>query len=199
MAKNKPGLPEGFELNLDGPVQLGDYLDEDFSENTARVVAAKRARVEPPPQVATLAEPTPPPPAPRAQVVVAPPTPAPTPQPRHDSVLDLGEARRSRSLGRAPSFRRPERVQLNMRPETVKMFNEIVEFVQRYSLQNDAKASEIFDAVINVLHESKEELSFGDVPRRGKWGTPTAKAFPTSLGNAFARAIALHYAKQPKE
>lgn len=199
MAKNKPGLPEGFELDLDGPVQLGDYLDEDYSENTARVVAAKRARIEPPPQVTTLPEPTPPPP-PKAQVVVAPPaTPPSPPQPRNDSVLDLGEARRSRSLGRAPSFRRPERVQLNMRPETVKMFNEIVEFVQRYSLQNDAKASEIFDAVINVLHESKEELSFGDVPRRGKWGTPTAKAFPTSLGNAFARAIALRYAKQPKE
>ena len=82
-----------------------------------------------------------------------------------------------------------------MRPETVKMFNDIVEFVQRYSMQNDAKASETFDAVINVLHESKEALSFGDVPRRGKWGTPTAKAFPTSLGNAFARAIATRYAK----
>lgn len=197
MAKNKPGLPEGFELNLDGPVQLGDYLDEDFSANTARVVAAKRARVETPPQVTTYPEPTLPPP-PKAQVVVAPPAPSSPPplQPKNESVLDLGEARRSRSLGRAPSFRRPERVQLNMRPETVKMFNEIVEFVQRYSLQNDAKASEIFDAVVNVLHESKEELSFGDVPRRGKWGTPTAKAFPTSLGNAFARAIALRYSKQ---
>lgn len=199
MAKNKPGLPEGFELDLDGPVQLGDYLDEDFSENTARVVAAKRARIEPPAQVTTSPQPSLPPPPPKAQVVVAPPTPPSPPQPRNDSVLDLGEARRSRSLGRAPSFRRPERVQLNMRPETVKMFNEIVEFVQRYSLQNDAKASEIFDAVVNVLHEAKEELSFGDVPRRGKWGTPTAKAFPTSLGNAFARAIALRYAKQPKE
>ncbi len=213
MAKNKPGLPEGFELNLDGPVQLGDYLDEDFSENTARVVAAKRARIEQPPVIQErhpepiVPPPSPTTPAPRAQVISSPvsaplPQPPPAPlsqQPRNDSVLDLGEARRSRSLGRAPNFRRPERVQLNMRPETVKMFNEIVEFVQRYSLQNDAKASEIFDAVINVLHESKEELSFGDVPRRGKWGTPTAKAFPTSLGNAFARAIANRYTKQQTE
>ena len=195
MAKNKPGLPEGFELDLDGPVQLGDYLDEDYSENTARVVAAKRARAESTPQPIAAPEPMVPPP-PKAQVVV--PRPPSPPQPRNDSVLDLGEARR-RSLGRASVIRRPERVQLNMRPETVKMFNEIVEFVQRYSLQNDAKASEIFDAVINVLHESKEELSFGDVPRRGKWGTPTAKAFPTSLGNAFARAIATRYAKQQSD
>src|SRR5262245_50490161 len=151
MAKNKPGLPDGFELNLDAPVQLGDYLDEDFSENTARVVAAKRARAETAPHPTGAPEPMMP--APRKAQVVVPP-PSPPPQPRNDSVLDLGEARRSRSVGRAQSFRRPERVQLNMRPETVKMFNEIVEFVQRYSLQNDAKASEVFDAVVNVLHES---------------------------------------------
>jgi len=76
------------------------------------------------------------------------------------------------------------------------MFNDLVEFVQRYSLQNDAKASEIFDALISVLYDSKGELEFNDVPRRGKWGTPTARAFPTALGNAFARAIASRYSKQ---
>jgi hypothetical protein len=90
-------------------------------------------------------------------------------------------------------------MQFNMRPETAKMFGEIVEFVQRYSLQNDAKASEIFDAVISVLHDAKEEMAFNDVPRRGKWGTPTARAFPTALGNAFARAISSRYSKQRAE
>ncbi len=179
MAKNKPGLPDGFEINLNNPVELGDYLDEDFSGNAAKVIAAKRATA------ALKPEPTPPP-APKPKVVEAPP---PLP-PRNDSVLDLAEARR-RSAPKAAPFRRPDRIQCNMRPETVKMFNDLVEYVQRYSLQNDAKASEIFDALISVLHDSKGDLEFGDVPRRGKWGTPTARAFPTSLGNAFARAASL--------
>jgi hypothetical protein len=126
-----------------------------------------------------------------ATPVATPQFPSPT---RQEAVLDLSEARR-RNLPQGGGFRRPERVQLNMKPETVKMFNDIVEFVQRYSLQGDAKASEIFDAVVNVLHDAKEELTFHDVPRRGKWGTPTAKAFPTALGNAFARAISVRYAK----
>jgi hypothetical protein len=193
MAKNRPGLPEGFEINLDSPSKLGDYLDEeDFSGNAARVIAAKRATA-PPPQVQKAApEPVP---APMARPSVAE---HPIPQVRNEAVLDLDAARR-RSAPKAAPFRRPERMQFNMRPETVKTFNEIVEFVQRYSLQNDAKASEIFDAVISILHDAKEEMAFNDVPRRGKWGTPTARAFPTSLGNAFARAIASRYAKQRTE
>jgi hypothetical protein len=91
--------------------------------------------------------------------------------------------------------KRPERMQFNMRPETLKMFGELVEFVRRYSLQDDAKASEILDALISILHQARDELALHDVPRRDKWGTPTARAFPTALGNAFARAIASSYAK----
>jgi len=191
MAKNKPGLPDGFEINLNNPVELGDYLDEDFSGNTAKVIAAKRATAALKPEpTKVVSEPTPPP-APKPQMVEA----VSSLPPRNDAVLDLAEARR-RSAPKAAPFRRPDRIQCNMRPETVKMFNDIVEFVQRYSLQNDAKASEIFDALISVLHDSKGDLEFNDVPRRGKWGTPTARAFPTALGNAFARAIATRYAKQ---
>jgi hypothetical protein len=193
MAKNRPGLPDGFEINLNNPVELGDYLDEDFSGNAAKQIAAKRAAA-PQPQAPKIASEVTAPPPPKPQIVEA----APTHSPRNDSVLDLAEARR-RAAPKQAAFRRPDRIQCNMRPETVKMFNDIVEFVQRYSLQNDAKASEIFDALISVLHDSKADLAFHDVPRRGKWGTPTARAFPTALGNAFARAIALRYAKQPKE
>ena len=189
MAKNRPGIPEGFEIDLDAPSQLGDYLDED---NTARVLAAKRSTVTIPPVVKVAPDPVP--------VSIPKPATAQTlpPPPRNETVLDLDAARR-RSAPKAAAFRRPDRKQFNMRPETVKMFGEIVEFVQRYSLQNDAKASEVFDAVINILHDAKEEMAFNDVTRRGKWGTPTARAFPTSLGNAFARAIASRYAKQRTE
>jgi hypothetical protein len=41
--------------------------------------------------------------------------------------------------------------------------------------------------MIDVLYRSRDQFAFHDVPRRGKWGTPTARAFPTALGNAFAR------------
>jgi len=189
MAKNKPGLPDGFEINLNNPVELGDYLDEDYAGNAARVIAAKRAVPPPEPPKAVLNPAPPLPPKPQ----IAEPVPQPTP--RREAVVDFEEAKR-RNAPKAPAFRRPDRAQFNMRPETVKMFNDIVEYVQRYSLQNDAKASEIFDALISVLHDAKQELSFDDVPRRGKWGTPTARAFPTALGNAFARAIFSRYSKQ---
>jgi hypothetical protein len=197
MAKNRPGLPEGFEIDLDAPSQLGDYLDEDdFAGNAARVLAAKRAVAASAQPAKTVNVPVAPPPTPKPQI--AEPVSPPAPLPRNEAVLDLAEARK-RSAPKPAPFRRPERMQFNMRPETTKMFSEVVEFVQRYSLQNDAKASEIFDAVISILHEAKEEMAFNDVPRRGKWGTPTARAFPTSLGNAFARAIASRYSKQGRE
>ena len=191
MAKSKPGLPDGFEINLNNPVELGDYLDEDHAGNTARVIAAKRSAVPEPQAQKPASVPPPPPLPPKPQIVQA----IPQPPPRNESVVSFEEAKR-RNTPKPGPLRRPDRVQLNMRPETVKMFNDIVEFVQRYSLQNDAKASEVFDALISVLHDSKEELAFNDVPRRGKWGTPTARAFPTALGNAFARAIANRYTKQ---
>jgi hypothetical protein len=245
MAKSKPGLPEGFKLDLDSPTQLGDYLDEGFDEGVARAYVASR-RTPPAPQPERVPTPAP------SRDAYEPPSPPPRPQlaperserggeshfepvpslrstahqqpeanppyqsdprhafsrervnepraeprtdySRHDQVLNLSDARR-RAPVKAPAPRRPERMQFNMRPETLKMFNELVEFVQRYSLQDDAKASEILDAMISVLYQSRGQLAFHDVPRRGKWGTPTARAFPTALGNAFARAIAASIAK----
>ena len=203
MAKTRPGLPEGFEINLERPAQLGDYLDETYDESVAKAYVAKqRPSVVPAPQtIEPLA------PKPEASPALPPQPPPQRPQivqrepnlesPRNDQVLRLDEARRKTSQ-KIQLQKRPERIQFNLRPETQKMFAEIVEFVQRYSLQDDAKASEILDALISVLHQSREELAFHDVPRRGKWGTPTARAFPTALGNAFARAIAGTHSKSER-
>lgn len=197
MAKNKPGLPDGFELKVHNPVELGDYLDEDYAGNAARVLAAKRAAMpHPQPEPKRIvSDPSPAASIPKPQVLQPVPQQLPATK---ESVLDFEEAKR-RTAPKASLFSRPDRVQFNMRPEMVKMFEDIVEFVQRYSLQPDAKPNEVFDAIVNVLHDAKEGMSFGDVPRRGKWGTPTARAFPTALGNAFAKAIAMRYAKQKSE
>ena len=62
-------------------------------------------------------------------------------------------------------------------------------YPKTYSVQKDAKASEMFHALVSVLHESRELLDFSEVQPRGKWGSPTARAFPVSLKNAFRGAI----------
>lgn len=202
MAKSRAGLPEGFQINLDNPSDLGDYLDEGFEQEAVRAQLARQRAVVAP--VATPVERAPelPPVTPAARLVTPQPPSRPhlitnDPNPvadRNEHVLNLADARR-RAAPKAQVQKRPERMQFNMRPETQKMFGDLVEFVQRYSLQDDAKASEILDALVSILHQSRDELAFHDVPRRGKWGTPTARAFPTALGNAFARAIAASFAK----
>ena len=49
---------------------------------------------------------------------------------------------------------------------------------------------------IATATSATSEMSFEDVPRRGKWGSPTAKAFPVALGNAFAKGISNKYIKR---
>jgi hypothetical protein len=196
MAKSRAGIPEGFTLNVERPVELGDYLDESSALDMAQALAAKqRSSAKPAPESYEPPPSRPAQPPPRPQLVPSDPSPPPL---RNEQVLDLAEARR-RSAPKAQVAKRPERMQVNMRPETQKMFGDLVEFVQRYSLQEDAKASEIQDALISMLYQARSELTLHDVPRRGKWGTPTARAFPTALGNAFARAIAKSYAKSGRD
>ncbi len=79
---------------------------------------------------------------------------------------------------------------MNMKPETLNMVDEILLHIQTFSGQKDAKASEMFHALVSALFEARECLDFSAVRPRGKWGSPTAKAFPVSLKNAFRSAIA---------
>ena len=78
------------------------------------------------------------------------------------------------------------------------MIDEIIDYVQTYSVQRDAKASEIFHALVLTLHESLEEMDLSNVPARGRWGTPTAQAFPISLKSTFKSAIAKSQKKNPR-
>ena len=64
-----------------------------------------------------------------------------------------------------------------------------MEFVCTYSPENDARTSEVFQGIIGLLHGAMDELELADVPRRGAWGSVTAKNFPGALGEAFERAI----------
>jgi hypothetical protein len=85
--------------------------------------------------------------------------------------------------------RRVSRKQLNLNPETLRMVDELLHHVQTQSVQKDAKASEMFHALVAALYDSREFLTLADVPPRGRWGTPTAFAVPVALENAFQSAI----------
>ena len=67
--------------------------------------------------------------------------------------------------------------------------DELVEHVRTYSPQSDARTSEVFQGIMTLLHNAKDELELADLPRRGAWGSVTAKNFPVALSEAFERAI----------
>jgi hypothetical protein len=84
----------------------------------------------------------------------------------------------------------PPRKQVNMNPETLRMVDELLHHIQSYSGQKDAKASEMFHGLVSALYDSRAYLNFSDVPPRGQWGSPTARAFPVALKKVFREAIA---------
>jgi hypothetical protein len=180
-SKKSPGLPPSFDIDIprrdDGPVRLGDYLDEVEAPPSPRVMPQMQpeAKVIEMPRPAAKAAPTPP-----AQETPEDPAPA---------------AEESTPKKRRRKRKGPPRKQINATPEALKMIEELINHVQTYSVQKDAKASEVFHALVLALYEAREFIELGDVPARGRWGTPTAKSFPISLKNAFQEAIATAYKK----
>lgn len=174
VAKSR-GLPPSFQLKvsaegLKGPVQLGDYLDEEARPMPQQA----RARSAQPRRASLLdAEPE------SKQVLSI--APAKEPEVNFDS--EVSEV--PRGLAKKPS-----RKQMNMKADTLSMVDELLLQIQTYSGQKDAKASEMFHALVSALFEARECLDLTTVRPRGKWGSPTARAFPVSLKNAFRAAIA---------
>jgi len=183
MAKSQRGLPQGFDLNVEAPVVLGDYLDEEAATPAPVILKPERVggreervvdlpvrpqRVEAPPG----ARPTPPE-ALRAEApaITAPPEPEPLPRPK------------------------PARREINMNAETYQMFDALLQLVRQYTGQVDAKGSELFEALVSIVYRAREELDLASVAHRGKWGSPTARAFPVSLANAFEHAVLSHHRK----
>jgi hypothetical protein len=198
MGKFRPGIPDGFALDVPEPKpvsDLGDYLDEPGASPvrlvkklpTAPATAEPLIPVPPEPIAAVPAtsvarpEPSrPPAPTPASQWEPPPdpdPDPDPDPGPRY-----LKE--------KAP------RREISMTPEALRMSDELLDLVRSATGQRDAKANELFHAAILLLYEARGELALHRVPRRGRWGTPTARAFPVALKNAFLEAV-LARARKP--
>jgi len=167
MADRARGLPPSYDLDVPrsavrGPVQLGDYLEEEDTAPALQIpprrdVAAKRAPTTPP-----VARPDQP-----AQQRQLRPVPKP--------------ARLNTTVPRK---------QVNMTPETIRMVDELLDYVCTYSVQKDVKASELFHGLVLALYEARERLDLSSVQPRGRWGTPTAAALPIALKNTFQAAIA---------
>jgi hypothetical protein len=69
------------------------------------------------------------------------------------------------------------------------MLEELVKHVRTYSPQNDARVSEVFQGIMQLLHNAMDELELAELPKRGAWGSVTAKNFPGALSEAFEGAI----------
>ena len=162
MAKKERGLPSSFDIRVpEGPVQLGDYLDEEFS----------------PPET---------PVRPDAMEYGAGAAPLYARGYAPVSSYEPGRAGNSQSV-RPPVV---PRKQVNMTPETLRMVDELLTQVRTYSMEKDIRNSELFHALVLCVYEARGNLDLSGVPPRGRWGSPTAAALPVALKNAFQDAVA---------
>ena len=72
------------------------------------------------------------------------------------------------------------RYQLNLTPKSKTMFDELMKHVQTFSPEGDTRTSEVFQGVIGILHSAMDKLELAELPRRGAWGSVTAKNFPNA-------------------
>lgn len=191
MAKTKRGLPAGyaFDIPTEGPVRLGDYLDEFAAARPAAVAAPASGTSLTPEKVVEVALPS--------QKTVAAGRKEGTSiakgAPVHVVHEDAAVHEEKPAARTRPNY---PRMEINLSAQAQRMVHEIIENVQQYSVQHNAKASEVFQAMVEVLYRSLNRIEYAQVPRRGKWGTPTAAAFRVALGEAFAKAIVEWYQQE---
>lgn len=121
----------------------------------------------------------------------APPTPPPvvTSANSDPASADLGRPERG---GREKAPRR----EISMTPETLRMSDELLDVIRSGSGQRDTKANELFHALVLLVHEVRDGIDPHAIPKRGRWGTPTARAYPLELKNAFLRALLEKYGRE---
>lgn len=194
MAKFRPGMPEGFDLNVAPVDNLGDYLDEPGVKPVRVVKKPDPKPWSPQPAEPLQAEVPTSEPAPVRQAVVQS-IPQPIPEPRvavqATNSFPAPEPVRELTQEQAAMLLKPKapRREISMTPETLRMSDELLDMIRDMTGQRDAKANELFHAAILLLYEARGDLDLHRVPRRGKWGTPTARAFPVALKSAFLDAV----------
>jgi hypothetical protein len=163
------GLPANFALDLpeqEGPVEIGDFLDEP----PAVYVAPKGAF--------------------RGSAAVSGQldqrfTPSIVPGGRE------GEIRTTpvHTVRQKAARPKPSRLQVNLTPKAEDMFTEVMEHVKNFSPYDVANATEVFQGLLGLLHGALDELDLSELPRRGAWGSVTARNFPSALAETFESAL----------
>ncbi|ODU00288.1 MAG: hypothetical protein ABS79_03620 [Planctomycetes bacterium SCN 63-9] len=87
-----------------------------------------------------------------------------------------------------PKPKAPRR-EISMTPEAFRMSEELLEVIRNGSGQRDTAAKELVHALILLAHEVIDEIDPHSIPKRGRWGTPTARAYPLELKNAILKAL----------
>lgn len=194
--KYRPGLSDTFTLDVAPITDLGDYLAEvgpspvapkrvgeaAAPSRAAPVIRKPKVFSEPPPissapaftpstisanaDAHKVGERLPPPPVVSQAAVEQSP---------------LVESRPPRHTG-------PRR-EINMSPEALRMSEELLDLIRSGSGQRDTKANELMHALLLLAHEVKDEIDPHTLPKRGRWGTPTARAYPLEIKNALLEAL----------
>lgn len=198
-SKFKPGIPDGFSLNVTPVQDLGDYLDEPppSPRPQKRVAEPQPVVSEPVTQElvrpAAVATSTPPPvgavSVPAPVVAAESPRQVSTPVPAVSETVARNDDEREERGGREKAPRR----EISMTPETLRMSDELLDVIRSGSGQRDTKANELFHALVLLVHEAMDEIDTHSIPKRGRWGTPTARAYPLELKNAFLKALVKKY------
>lgn len=82
-----------------------------------------------------------------------------------------------------------------MSHESLRMSDELLDLIRGGSGQRDTTASELFHSLVLLAHDARDELDAHAVPKRGRWGTPTARAYPLEIRNAFLAALLKKHGK----
>lgn len=194
MSKPERGLPKSFSLKVpEGPVTLGDYLDEPRPEtHLERPVGLQSGTGS----YGNSGQ--------QKTDEIALESPPRIPENRRDaaSSTEFVDFKKDSSTAVAgkPTKRRgsPPRRQFNMSPETIRMLDELIAHVRTNSQERDVRSSEILHALVLAAHEARPYLDLSEVPQRGKWGSANAAAFPVALKSAFEEGMARSVWKRNK-
>ena len=184
MAKSKSGLPEGFDINvsavdLEGPAKLPGYLDDDPVLELARLTRERQREGAGNSGAATN------PPQERGRQMTQELKPISAPEPKMPEPTSIAPTPEVSARPSAPR----RRLQVNLDPEGERMVEELLDLVSDQSSERRIKISELVQALVLNLYNARSEISLGSIPPRGRWGSPTAKSFPTALAQAFREAI----------
>lgn len=98
----------------------------------------------------------------------------------------------------SPAWKRQLRRQLNMSAEVEHLVESLLGYFRQYGPQDDIKMSELFEALVRLAHDCKDQLDLSRLPKRGAWGSASERNFPVAIAEALVNAIVRSQKNDPK-